>query len=95
MGDVVKLLRVGVVGAAGMLGRELLSVLERRRLPDLLAELRRVARLHVVGRAHGAEEVARGRDGFDREVGKPLAHALREPARGLEQDRLLVLEVRV
>lgn len=33
MGDVVKLLRVGVAGAAGLLGRELLAVLERSRLP--------------------------------------------------------------
>ncbi|HKJ25349.1 MAG TPA: hypothetical protein VKB65_11040, partial [Myxococcota bacterium] len=33
MGDVVKLLRVGVAGAAGLLGRELLAVLERSKLP--------------------------------------------------------------
>jgi aspartate-semialdehyde dehydrogenase len=33
VGDVVKLLRVGVAGAAGLLGRELLAVLERRRMP--------------------------------------------------------------
>jgi len=33
MGDLVKLLRVGVAGAAGLLGRELLVVLERSRLP--------------------------------------------------------------
>jgi aspartate-semialdehyde dehydrogenase len=33
VGDVVKLLRVGVAGAAGMMGRELLAVLERRRMP--------------------------------------------------------------
>lgn len=35
MGDVVKLLRLGVVGAAGVLGRELLAVLESQRLPVL------------------------------------------------------------
>ena len=33
MGEVVQLLRVGVAGAAGLLGRELLAVLEQRRLP--------------------------------------------------------------
>ena len=35
MGDVVQLLRAGVVGAAGMLGREVVAVLERRRVPLL------------------------------------------------------------
>jgi len=33
MGELVKLRRVGVVGAGGTLGRELLAVLEQRRLP--------------------------------------------------------------
>jgi aspartate-semialdehyde dehydrogenase len=33
MGEVVKLLRVGVAGAAGLLGRELLAAIERSRLP--------------------------------------------------------------
>jgi aspartate-semialdehyde dehydrogenase len=33
MGDLVKLLRVAVIGAGGLLGRELLAVLERRKLP--------------------------------------------------------------
>ncbi len=33
MGEVVQLVRVGLVGAAGMLGREVLSVLERRKAP--------------------------------------------------------------
>ena len=32
MGEVVQLVRVGVVGAAGVLGREVLAVLERRRI---------------------------------------------------------------